>query len=448
MKYNIKVENSFGRTMRDIVLSNRNLTEKDVVKLLNYDLGSVTESPYKLENMGEAVQLFMQEYDKKAKIGFVVDADVDGHTSSALLYLFLKESNYPLDKIQIFHHEGKMHGLGDEKLFKQIKKSDVEFLIIADAGTNDEKQLKELMNLNKRILILDHHIKEKDINMKEIYKNQIGELIFVLVNNQLGEYCKDFSGVGVCWKFLTALLQKEWVHHDIVAIGNIADMMNINNDLELRALVNKGLDNVTNPFFKAFLEDAGIENPTPMDISFNLANYINGVIRFGKVEDKVNLFRALIGEQEEFTYKPRKSKNNPNPTEQVETLQQHMVRKSKSIKQSQDKKKKECVKLCKQYIDDNNIDENKVIVVIDKDMKMVDKRITGLIATNLVDIYKKPVVLLSYSSKQDKYTGSMRGYGTESFKKLLEATEIIKVIGHDNSAGVEEIGRASCRERV
>ena len=57
MKYNIKVENSFGRTMRDIVLSNRNLTEKDVVKLLNYDLGSVTESPYKLENMGEAVQL-------------------------------------------------------------------------------------------------------------------------------------------------------------------------------------------------------------------------------------------------------------------------------------------------------------------------------------------------------------------------------------------------------
>ena len=207
--------------------------------------------------------------------------------SSALLYLFLKESNYPLDKIQIFHHEGKMHGLGDEKLFKQIKKSDVEFLIIADAGTNDEKQLKELMNLNKRILILDHHIKEKDTNMKEIYKNQIGELIFVLVNNQLGEYCKDFSGVGVCWKFLTALLQKEWVHHDIVAIGNIADMMNINNDLELRALINKGLDNVTNPFFKAFLEDAGIENPTPMDISFNLANYINGVIRFGKIVRRV-----------------------------------------------------------------------------------------------------------------------------------------------------------------
>ena len=437
MKYNIKVENSFGRTMRDIVLSNRNLTEKDVVKLLNNNLGSVTESPYKLENMGEAVQLFMQEYDKEAKIGFVVDADVDGHTSSALLYLFLKESNYPLDKIQIFHHEGKMHGLGDEKLFKQIKKSDVEFLIIADAGTNDEKQLKELMNLNKKILILDHHIKSNDNSMKEIYKNQIGEFIFVLVNNQLGEYCKDFSGVGIVWKFLTCLLQKEWVHHDICAIGNIADMMNINNDLELRVLVNKGLDNITNQLFKEFLKDVNIEKPTPMDISFNLSNYINGVIRFGTPKEKEMLFRALIGEEEEFEYKPRKSKNNPNPTVEIESLQRHMVRLSKSIKQKQDKKKKECIELCKKHINENDLNDNKVIVVVDKENEMVDKRITGLIAMGLVDIYKKPVVLLSYSSKQDCYIGSMRGYGLESFKKILESTEIIKVTGHDNSAGVE-----------
>ena len=437
MKYNIKVENSFGRTIRDVVLSNRNLTEKDVINLSSYNLGAVTESPYKLDNIGEAVQLFMQEYDKESKIGLCVDCDPDGYTSSALMYLFLKESNYPLDKIQLFLHENKQHGLGDDKLYKQIKKSDIDFLIIADAGTNDEKQLKELMNLNKKILILDHHIKSDDNSMKEIYKNQIGEFIFVLVNNQLGEYCKDFSGVGIVWKFLTCLLQKEWVHHDICAIGNIADMMNINNDLELRVLVNKGLDNITNQLFKEFLKDVNIEKPTPMDISFNLSNYINGVIRFGTPKEKEMLFRALIGEEEEFEYKPRKSKNNPNPTVEIESLQRHMVRLSKSIKQKQDKKKKECIELCKKHINENDLNDNKVIVVVDKENEMVDKRITGLIAMGLVDIYKKPVVLLSYSSKQDCYIGSMRGYGLESFKKILESTEIIKVTGHDNSAGVE-----------
>ena len=437
MKYNIKVDNPFGRTIRDIVLRNRDLTEKDVINLSNYNLGAVTESPYKLDNIGEAVQLFMQEYDKESKIGLCVDCDPDGYTSSALMYLFLKESNYPLDKIQLFLHENKQHGLGDEKLYKQIKKSDIDFLIIADAGTNDEKQLKELMNLNKKILILDHHIKSNDNSMKEIYKNQIGEFIFVLVNNQLGEYFKDFSGVGIVWKFLTCLLQKEWVHHDICAIGNIADMMNINNDLELRVLVNKGLDNITNQLFKEFLKDVNIEKPTPMDVSFNLSNYINGVIRFGTPKEKEMLFRALIGEEEEFEYKPRKSKNNPNPTVEIESLQRHMVRLSKSIKQKQDKKKKECIELCKKHINENNLNDNKVIVVVDKENEMVDKRITGLIAMGLVDIYKKPVVLLSYSSKQDCYIGSMRGYGLESFKKILESTEIIKVTGHDNSAGVE-----------
>ena len=437
MRYNIKVGNSFGRTIRDIVLRNRDLTEKDVINLSSYNLGAVTESPYKLDNIGEAVQLFMQEYDKESKIGLCVDCDPDGYTSSALMYLFLKESNYPLDKIQLFLHENKQHGLGDDKLYKQIKKSDIDFLIIADAGTNDEKQLKELMNLNKKILILDHHIKSNDNSMKEIYKNQIGEFIFVLVNNQLGEYFKDFSGVGIVWKFLTCLLQKEWVHHDICAIGNIADMMNINNDLELRVLINKGLDNITNQLFKEFLKDVNIEKPTPMDVSFNLSNYINGVIRFGTPKEKEMLFRALIGEEEEFEYKPRKSKNNPNPTVEIESLQRHMVRLSKSIKQKQDKKKKECIELCKKHINENNLNDNKVIVVVDKENEMVDKRITGLIAMGLVDIYKKPVVLLSYSSKQDCYIGSMRGYGLESFKKILESTEIIKVTGHDNSAGVE-----------
>lgn len=435
MKYNIKTSDIFGKSLKTIVLNNRNLTEDDIEKLSNYNLGEVTESPYKLNNMYEAVKLFMQEYDKQSNIGIVVDSDVDGMGSSALLYLFFKESNYPLDKIHIFHHEGKMHGISDEKLFKQIKKSNVEFLIIADAGTNDEKQSKELLNMNKKILILDHHLKDTD--MKEVYKNQNGELIYVLVNNQLGDYCKCYSGAGVVWKFITALLEREWVHQDICAISNIADMMDINSDLELRTLVNKGLSNITNSLFKEFIKEANIENLTPMGVSFNISNYMNGVIRFGDIKDKEMLFRALIGCKEEFEYKPRKSKNNPNPQVEIESLQKHIVRLSKSIKQKQDKRKKECVELCKKHIEENNLDNNKVIVVIDKENKIVDKRITGLIATNLVDKYKKSVVLISYSAKQNKYIGSMRGYGIESFKDILESTEICKVMGHDNSAGVE-----------
>ncbi|MEG1597204.1 MAG: DHH family phosphoesterase, partial [Bacilli bacterium] len=120
--------------------------------------------------------------------------DVDGYTSSALLYMFLvNECNHDKKKIKIFIHENKEHGLGDEKVFKAIKKSCVDFMIIADASTNDTKEIKELMKMNKRILLLDHHNLEDD-NMKTKYQNQKGELIGVIVNNQINEYSTCLSG--------------------------------------------------------------------------------------------------------------------------------------------------------------------------------------------------------------------------------------------------------------
>ena len=86
-----------------------------------------------------------------------------------------KICNYPLDvlvsvdkddNIEIFIQEGKAHGLSTP-VFKQIKNSDIDFLIIPDAATNDEQQIKDLLKDGKRVLILDHHI-PSDENMKTI----------------------------------------------------------------------------------------------------------------------------------------------------------------------------------------------------------------------------------------------------------------------------------------
>ena len=71
------------------------------------------------------------------------------------MYLFLiNECQVLKEKIKLFFHSGKLHGL-DPKVFKQIKKSSVEFLIIPDASTNDFKEIKELLSIGKRILVLD-----------------------------------------------------------------------------------------------------------------------------------------------------------------------------------------------------------------------------------------------------------------------------------------------------
>ena len=435
MNYKILQENTFSKSLKQIVVENRELTNGDVDFLLS-PTNEYVENPYKLKNMFEATKLFVNELESESKIGILVDSDTDGFTSSALMYLFLiNECDYPKEKIEIFHHKLKMHGLSDEEIFKQIKNSDINFLIIPDAATNDIQQLKELMKIGKRILILDHH-QMNDEEQSTLFYDQNKGLIGVIVNNTFDEYSTTLAAVGVVYKFLNALTEDELVHYtDLVAIGCVADSM-VLNDYETRYIVSKGLSNINNSLFKEFMEDAKLEgNLTPTDVSFNISNKINGVIRFGTLEEKIDLFRALIEEKEEIEYTPRKSRTNPNPTTEIQTLQKAMVRISKSIKQKQDNAKKKCVEKCKAFVKENGLDDNKAIIIIDEKGDMIDKRITGLIAMNLVDVYKKSVILLSKS--KEKWIGSMRGFGVSNLKEILESTEIIKVMGHNNSAGVE-----------
>lgn len=435
LNYKILQENIGIKSLKDVVLENKEITKNEINFLLN-PTSEYVENPFKLKNMSEGIKLFMEELEEESKIGVLVDSDVDGFTSGALVYLFLiNECQYPKEKIQIFHHQKKTHGLSNDKIFKEIKKSDINFLIVPDAGSNDITQIKELLKIGKRILILDHH-QINDEEQNTLFGDQNGNIVGVIINNQLDEYSNSFAGVGVTYKFLTALTEDELIHYmDLVAIGNIADSMLIN-DFELRYVVDKGLKNINNELIKEFIVDAKLEEDlTPTDISFNVANKINAVIRYGSLQEKEDLFKALIGEEEEIEYTPRKSKNNPNPQTEIQTLQKAMVRISKSIKTKQDNAKKKSVEKCKQFVIENNLNENKAIVIIDEDGELIDRKITGLIAMNLVSIYRKSVVLLGKT--KEKYTGSMRGFGVENFKEILESTEIVKVTGHNNSAGVE-----------
>lgn len=435
MNYKILQENIGIKSLKDVVLENKEITKNEINFLLN-PTSEYVENPFKLKNMSEGIKLFMEELEEESKIGVLVDSDVDGFTSGTLVYLFLiNECQYPKEKIQIFHHQKKTHGLSNDKIFKEIKKSDINFLIIPDAGSNDITQIKELLKIGKRILILDHH-QINDEEQNTLFSDQNGNIVGVIINNQLDEYSNSFAGVGVTYKFLTALTEDELIHYmDLVAIGNIADSMLIN-DFELRYVVDKGLKNINNELIKEFIVDAKLEEDlTPTDISFNVANKINAVIRYGSLQEKEDLFKALIGEEEEIEYTPRKSKSNPNPQTEIQTLQKAMVRISKSIKTKQDNAKKKSVEKCKQFVTENNLNENKAIVIIDEDGEIIDRKITGLIAMNLVSIYRKSVVLLGKT--KEKYTGSIRGYGVDSFKDILETTEIVKITGHNNSAGIE-----------
>ena len=150
--------------------------------------------------------------------------DVDGICSAALMYKFLTFLGVHIDRIKVLFHDGKKHGLSKE-IMVQIEDAlatwnftTKSLIIIPDAGTNDVEQCKSLVNLGCKILILDHHDKEKDNPYATIINNQTSFNI----------YNKNLCGTGVVWKFITAYLKTHMENSQLTYMG-LVDIVNFAN---------------------------------------------------------------------------------------------------------------------------------------------------------------------------------------------------------------------------
>ena len=232
-------------------------------------------------------------------------SDPDGYTSAAIMYQYIKLIDKNI-KITYSIHKGKEHGLS-----KDIKiPSNINLLIIPDAGSNDYEQLEKLHDKGIDIIVLDHHLVEKESEHA------------IIVNNQISKYPnKNLSGVGVVYRFLQALDDETWNNYadnflDLVALGNIADVMDTR-ELETRYYINKGLSQINNKMFKALIDKQYYSIRDEINIT-NMAFYIvpliNAMIRFGTMEQKTLLFEGFIEHDMEFDYKPRGKKETIKET--------------------------------------------------------------------------------------------------------------------------------------
>ena len=284
MKYKL-YDNSDNNTSNVIkeVLKNRGI--EDYTKYLNLDDSVVI--PYdKLDNINDAVELFMNHFNQKDNIEILVDEDPDGFCSAAMMYLYIKQmdNEYPVN--YILHTRAKSHGLDDDVTVSE----DTKLLIIPDAGTNDTLQCKELVSRGIDILILDHHESEED--------NKYA----LIVNNQMSaNYSnKDFCGAGIVYKFLQALDTETWNEFaddylDLCALANISDVMDMRS-FETRYITNIGLLNIKNKCLQALIkaQDYSMNGKVNIhNIQWYITPVLNGMIRIGSNDEKELLFRAF-----------------------------------------------------------------------------------------------------------------------------------------------------------
>ena len=416
----------------DTVLRNRGIKEPN--KYLNLN-DSAVQSFNDLSNMDKAVQCFIKHYEAQNKIIVMPDSDCDGYTSSAMLYLYIKELNpdYPVE--YVMHQKPKTHGLNNGDV---LIPEDTKLFIIADASTNDAEECNALIEKGIDIIILDHHDSNYQEESEEENYQTAENNNAIVVNNQLsdGYYNKDLSGAGITYRFLQALDEALWEYCadnflDLCAVGNIADVMDMRS-CETRYFVNLGVANARNKFLQALIKAQEFSmhgELTVHNIAWYIAPVINAVTRIGTLEERELLFRAMIEQDEIFTY----DKRGIGLVD--ENIYDRAARLSKNAKSRQDKQRDKVFNELKDAADLND----KVVIL---ESKIAESGLVGLSAMKLADTIKRPVIIVKAIEKNGEtfLSGSCRNYDNSpipNFKDLIIKTNTFAFCsGHGNAAGL------------
>lgn len=384
-----------------------------------------------LDNIETAADMIEKHIKAGNRIYLVVDCDVDGYTSSSILYDYLNKNykeSYPNFTLDIHIPEAKEHGL--KTLMKDlIEEKKYDLIILPDAGSNDVEEHKQLKELGYEICCLDHHV------ISRVSEDAI------IVNNQSSDRYtnKDLSGVGVVYQFLRFLDEKNNRncangYLDLVALGVISDMMRMTT-LENRFICDYGLTHINNKFFKAMLEkqsySLGDGLLTQIGIAFYITPLINALIRVGSQIEKERLFYAFINPELEVPSTKRGEKG------QFETVCEQSVRNCVNAKAKQNRLKDKALELLDIQIMENCLDENKILILNADDLD-VPTTITGLCAMGVAAKYKKPTIL-GRQSTDGFLRGSARGREESELRDfrefLLESGYMEFADGHPNAFG-------------
>ena len=379
-----------------------------------------------LDKINEAVECFAKHFERRDIISILVDSDPDGYSSASMMYSYIRlmDEDYPV--YYMLHQKNKAHGLNDKDF--DIPEN-TKLLIIPDAGTNDCEECNNLIERGISVICPDHH----EQNKSEVKNNAI------IVNNQISNNYsnKDFCGAGVTYEFLRALDEYYWNEYaaefiDLVSFGNISDVMNLRS-MPTRYYVEAGFKNLKNPELLAMIKAQEFSMHGEVNIhnvSWYITPIFNAMIRIGTFEERELLFRAFIGDYEEFDYKKR------GGDIVVENIYDRAARLCKNAKSRQDKMRD---KLFAALLQKSDV-SNKVVMVQTEEG---DSGIIGLSAMRLADTLSRPVIVVKPIEKDGEtiLSGSCRNFNNspvEDLKSAIDDTGLFELAaGHANAAGVQ-----------
>lgn len=388
------------------ILCARGFGYEDAKDFLNTD-DSFFHDPFLLNDMQKAVDRINLAVGQKEKIAVYGDYDVDGITSTYILFDYLKSlgadvTYYIPDRIS----EG--YGMNCSAI-DTLKLQGVTLIITVDVGITATKEVDYAASVGIDVIVTDHHA----------LKETLPEAIAV-INPKIpsaGYPFDSLAGVGVAFKLIYAhsgLDNKIFQRYcDIVAIGTIADMVALCN--ENRFIASLGIEKLKstdNAGIKAIMAVAGLkkEEITSSDISFAIAPRLNAAGRMTHAEDSVKL---LLETDDKAALILAEELDNCNKMRQ--------------------KEEQKIFDECLEIIEENKLFDDSFILVAKKGWA---HGIIGIVSSKITEKFYKPSAVVSINEDGTAKASGRSIKGVNLFEALSACSDqLTKFGGHELAAG-------------
>lgn len=424
MKEHIKMElrdGGFGGDWREYLIKKGVENPEDFLNA--EDAYQYDPEPMNFYNMKEAIDLTKDYIKQHKKFGIVVDQDFDGYASSGMLYRLLK--NEDADVVLISGNR-KIHGI-DTLRQDILMDYDVDLLFIPDGGINDYDSIQNLISHDIQVVVLDHHL----INEPDKV-NHIGAYMVSSQNPDNKGTNENLTGAGMVAQFVIGFYGHiDTISQVLMALGQIADVSDTS-DIYIRACVIRGLKHINeHPFIKVFDLQDPIYQST---IGWNVSPLINAVSRFGTLENRIDIVKALsatLSESKDDVVEKRKKNKATGKFEKIDVLVSDYDKAydmAKKVKSEQEKEMNKTVKEIQWLIEPKKNNVAVALIPLDK-----NSAVTGLIANKLQSKFSQPVLV--GRNVNNHFWGSLRSPGQFPFSTWANETGLITATGHEQAAG-------------
>ncbi|MFP4447715.1 MAG: single-stranded-DNA-specific exonuclease RecJ [Bacteroidales bacterium] len=382
----------------------RNFFRPDLDKL--YD-------PFLMKDMNLAVERIEEALQKKQKILVYGDYDVDGTTSVAMVFSFLKKIDSNVDYyIPDRYKEG--YGISFEGI-DYAHKHGVSLIIALDCGIKASKKVDYAKSRGIDFVICDHHTPE----------DKIPDAFAVLDPKRpdCNYPFKELSGCGVGFKMLQAYVRTKdldqkilYEYLDLIAVSIASDIVPIIDENRILAYYGlRQLNDNPQPGLKAILDISGMNNRNHNlaidDIVFRIGPRINAT---GRVESAKKSVELLLSTNHKEVERIANKVNNCN--NERKSIDRHITQDA-----------------LRMISTESTLNEKKATVLYNSNWH---KGVVGIVASRIIEIYYRPTIILTASNGMA--TGSARSVpGFDIYHALEECSDLLENFGgHRYAAGL------------